>query len=94
MGSLMLMGAIPPVVGLRTVVFPCCAFAAFETAVTFAFAFAFALDVMFDATGIGSTAGGVSENHVNGFQTEPPLFFVFCDLRILYLTRTFTCDHE
>jgi hypothetical protein len=111
----MLMGAMPPDVGLTTcVVFPCCGFAgegAFAAAfAVFATLFTVAVELdIFDETGTdptagtGSPSGGVSddlENHVNGFQNEPPLFFVLCDLRnfrdlrILYLTRTFTCDHE
>ena len=90
----MLMGAMPPVVGLTTfVVFPCCGFAAFETAFTVAFAFvvvpafAFLLDLLdiFDVTGTGSTGGVSSDPNPNSLlkNSNPPrcLFFVLCDLR-------------
>ena len=102
------MGAMPPFVGLTTcVVFPCCEFAAFETAFTFAaFGTTFTLDGMFDSTEAGFTAGTDSTAGGSSFESElpnghhqlpPRLFFVFCDfcdLRILYLTRTFTCGYE
>ena len=109
MGSFMLMGAIPPlrtdvlspldgIAGKGVLAFP---FAAFAIDPFFMF------DETGTDPGGGVSfdlvVSSVDSELLNGHHQLPPLtclFFVLCDLRnfrdlrILYLTRTFTCGYE